>query len=123
MDKEVLAGAILGPFDIDQGHGIHSSPLLTRPKDVNKCRVILNLSHPKGASLNDQVDKSRFDSVTFRLKFPSIDNIVEEILRVGEGVTLAKVDVSRALRNLRVDPGDALNFGIQWQGRLHNGHT
>ena len=60
-----------------------------------------------------------FDCVTFRLKFPSIDNIVEEILRVGEGVTLAKVNVSQALRNLRVDPGDALNFGIQWQGRQY----
>ena len=56
----------------------------------------------------------RFDGVTFRLKFPSIDNITEEILKVGEGVTLAKVDVSRAFRNLRVDPGDALSFGIQW---------
>ena len=58
----------------------------------------------------------RFDGVTFRLRFPSIDNIMEEILKVGECVTLAKVDVSRAFRNLRIDPGDALNFGIQWRG-------
>ena len=112
-------GAILGPFDIDPAHGIHSSPLLTRPKDTDKRRVILNLSHPKSTSLNDQVDRLRFDGITFRLKFPSIDNITEEILRVGEGVTLAKIDVSRAFRNLRIDPGDALNFVIQWQGRQY----
>ena len=119
LDKEISMGAILGPFDIDPAHGIHSSPLLTRPKDTNKRRVILNLSHPKGTSLNDQVDRLRFDGVTFNLKFPSIDNITEEILRIGEGVTLAKIDVSRAFRNLRIDPGDALNFGIQWQGRQY----
>ena len=81
--------------------------------------MILNLSHPQGASVNDQVDRTHFDGVTFRLKFPSIDNIIHEVLTVGEGVTLAKVDVSRAFRNLRVDPGDALNFGIQWQGRQY----
>ena len=69
--------------------------------------------------MNDQVDRMHFDGVTFRLKFPSIDNIIEEVLTVGEGVTLAKVDISRAFRNLRVDPGDALNFGIQWQGHQY----
>ena len=76
--------------------------------------VILNLSHSQEASLNDQVHRLIFDGVT--VKFPSIDNIVEEIINIGEDVTLAKVDVSRAFRNLRVDPGDVLNFGIQWQG-------
>ena len=119
LTKEISAGAILGPFGIDLAHGIHSSPLLTRPKDVDKRRVILNLSHPSGSSVNDQVDRMRFDGVTFRLRFPSIDNITEEILKIGEGVTLAKVDVSRAFRNLRIDPGDALNFGIQWRGRQY----
>ena len=78
-----MAGAILGPFDINPAYGIHSSPLLTRPKDVDKRRVILNLSHPPGLSLNNQVDRIRFDGVTFRLKFVSIDNITEEILKVG----------------------------------------
>ena len=69
----------------------------------------MNLSHPQGAYLNNQVDRSRFDGVTFRLKFPSINNIVEEILHVGEVVTLERVDLSQAFRNLRVDTGDALH--------------
>ena len=31
-------------------------------------------------------------------------------------MSLAKIDVARALRNLRVDPADAFNFGIEWRG-------
>ena len=58
----------------------------------------------------------RFDGVSFRLKFLSIDNTVEEILTIGEGIALDGVDISRALINLRLKPGNALNFGIPWQG-------
>ena len=37
---------ILGSFNISLDHGIHSSTRLTRPKGINKCRVILDLSYP-----------------------------------------------------------------------------
>ena len=61
INKEKKLGAILGPIqDIDHNQ-FHCSPLLTRPKDVNKRRVILNLSHPNGQSVNDHVDKNKFD--------------------------------------------------------------
>ena len=30
-----------------------------------------------------------------------------------------KVDVSRAFRNIRVDPVDSLKFGLQWQGQYY----
>ena len=58
---------------------IHCSPLMTRPKDLNKRRVILDLSYPQGASVNDYVFKDRFDGYAFMLRFPSMDDIVEEI--------------------------------------------
>ena len=29
-------------------------------------------------------------------------------------MTMAKIDVARAFRNSRVDPADALKFGIKW---------
>ena len=37
-------------------------PLLTRPKDINDRRVILNKLYPKGQSLGDHVDKCNFNS-------------------------------------------------------------
>ena len=94
--------------------GFHCSPLLTRPKDGDKRRVILNLSYPKGASGNDLVDRQHFDHSEFVLKFPTVEEIAKESLRFGTEAVLAKVDVARAFRNLRVDPADAL-FGIKWQ--------
>ena len=66
--KEVGLGAMLGPFDTIDSTDIHCSPLLTRPKDFDKRRVILDLSYPKGTSLNDFVTRSSFDGDDFALK-------------------------------------------------------
>ena len=80
LNKEKALGALLGPVNHPIHDQYHCSPLLTRPKDINKRHVILNLSHPHGHSVNDHVDKDKFDSVTFALKFPSIDNITQDIV-------------------------------------------
>ena len=74
--KEKSFAAILGPSTEVNSQKFHCSPLLTRPKDLDKRRVILNLSYPHGASLNDNVDK---EYCPFVLKFPSIDEIVQHI--------------------------------------------
>ena len=111
ISKEIALGAMLGPFHETPSPYFHCSPLLTRPKDGNKCRVILDLSYP-----NDKVEKLKFDGSDFDLKFLSIDNIVDRINCVKGEVRLTKVDVARAFRNLRVDPADALKLGIRWKG-------
>ena len=86
--------------------------MLTRPKDVDKRRVILNLSYPKGKSLNDHVHNHNFDDKKFVLKFPTVDDICKEIQQNPSEVLLSKIDISRAFRNLRVDPCVTLKFGI-----------
>ena len=45
-----------------------------------------------------------------------MDDIVAKILETLGDVYLSKIDVARAFRNLRMDPVDALKFGIHWQG-------
>ena len=107
ISKEIALGAMLGPFHETPSPYFHCSPLLTHPKDGNKRRVILD---------NDKVVKLKFDRSDFDLKFLSIDNIVDRINCVKGEVRLAKVDVARAFRNLRVDPADALKLGIRWKG-------
>ena len=107
-------GAILGPVAKVPHDNYHCSPLLTRPKDLNKRRVILDLSYPAGASVNHFVDKTLFDGSHFTLKFPTVDNIVQEIINCNDDPHLIKIDVSRAFRNLRVDPKDGLKFGLKW---------
>ena len=113
LDKEKSLGAMLGPVNRVNYPGFHCSPLLTRPKDTDKRRVILNLSYPHGCSLNDNVDKLHFDGKKFVLKFPSIDDIVHEVSKYSTEVLISKIDISRAFRNLRVDPADAIKFGIK----------
>ena len=113
LQKETQLGAILGPTPYVNSKHFHCSPLLTRPKDLHKRRVILNLSHPHGDAVNDQVSKSYFDNRRFTLRFPSIDDIVQKILEMDDPL-IYKIDVARAFRNLRVDPVDAVKFGIYW---------
>ena len=71
LDKERTLGTILGAVSNSDKPLIHCSSLLTRPKDTDKRRVILDLSFPPGQSVNDLVNKQRFDGCKFTLKFPS----------------------------------------------------
>ena len=95
LTKEKHHGAIVGPIPNLDKHFIHCSPLLTRPKDNGKRRVILDLSYPSGLSLNDHTDKDLFDASPFSLRFPSVDTIANKIVKHGDDVTLAKIDIER----------------------------
>ena len=48
LDKEVYPRAMLGPVNELRAEEVHCSPLMTRPKDMDKGRVILDLSYPRG---------------------------------------------------------------------------
>ena len=105
LTKEKAKGAILGPVDVITTEQYHCFPLLTQPKDSDKKKVILNLSYPYGASLNDAVDKTHFDGMKFNLKFPSVDDIDAQILAIESDIYLSKIDVARASGTCRL---------IQW---------
>ena len=64
--------------------------------------------------MNDQVDRSKFDGDLFSLKFPCIDDIVQEICSHKNDIVISKIDVARAFRNLRVVPANAVKLGIRW---------
>ena len=79
----------------------------------------MDLSFPQGNALNDHVTKEHFDGTRFTLKLPSIDGIVNDIISTEEDPVMFKVDVTRALRNLPVDPVDALKLGIKWNNKFY----
>ena len=60
-----------------------------------------------------------FDDRPFTLHFPTVDNILDSIRGVQGTTMLAKIDVTRAFRNLRVDPVDAFKFGIKWNSKYY----
>ena len=76
IDKEIALGVMLGPVPMVHSRHYHRSPIQTRPKDNYKRRVIVNLSYPAGASINDQVTRNIFDNRPFTLRFPKIEDIL-----------------------------------------------
>ena len=42
----------------------------------------------------------------FILKYLSLDDITQELMRLGPGALIYKVDISRAFRYIWIDPGD-----------------
>ena len=112
LAEELSHGAIYGPFK-QLPFPVHISPLMTRPKqNTDKRRTIMDLSWPKGASVNTSIHKFKYLDTYFSLSYPSIDHIVQEIKKLGPGSLLYKVDISRAFRHLRIDPGDIDLLGI-----------
>ena len=43
-----------------------------------------------------------------------MDNITDEVLKLGKGCKIFKVDISRAFRHVPIDPGDLDLLGLYW---------
>ena len=110
---------MLGPIPEVQSRHYHCSPILTRPKYNDKRRVIVNLSYPVGASVKYQVTRNILDNRPFTLKFPKIDDIVQEVINIPNDPMLCKIDIARAFCNLRANPVDAVKVGITWAGQWY----
>ena len=89
------------------------SPLITREKQhsTNHC-TIMDLGWPKGFSVNDAIHKCKYLDSYFCLQYPSVDHIIEKVKNIGPGALLYKVDISRAFRHIRIDPGDIDLLGL-----------
>jgi hypothetical protein len=105
LESEVAAGRVVevsGPA----GDVLMVSRFGVIPKrgQPNQWRLILDLSHPDGHSVNDGVSKTLSSLV-----YVSVDRAVEHILQLGPGTLLAKVDFECAYRNVPVHPDDRYN--------------
>ena len=117
IQEESSHGAIAGPFEVNPIHNCHVSPMMTKPKPKShNRRVIIDLSWPKGASVNDGIEKNAYMGSEFKLTFPTIDNLTDELKKLGKGTHIYKVDVSQAFQHLNVDQFDYDLLGLQWHG-------
>ena len=83
-------------------------------------RVIVDLSWPQGALVNAGIDKLTYLDSEFDLTFPTVDDITTELKQLGRGALLYKVDISRAFRHVKVDPGDYDLLGLAWKGNYES---
>ena len=113
---EIANNAMLGPFQAPPINNLHNSPFMTWDKSSSaNRRVIIDLSWPIGHSVNSGVHSDRYLDTDFILTYPSVDNLTDEVLKLGKGSKIFKVDISRAFRHVPIDPGDLDFLGLYWE--------
>ena len=65
------------------------------------------------------VPSNTYDDIPFKLKYPTIDLVVEHIKEIGPSAKLFKVDLECAFRNLRVDPYEYRLMGLRWNNDVY----
>ena len=113
ISKQVAAGWIIGPMLADV-KGIHVSRfgIIPKPHQPGKWRLITDLSHPRGASVNDGIDPQLCS-----LSYVSVDDAVRAIWRLGVGTVLAKFDLESSYQQIPVHPQDRRLLGVMWGGQ------
>ena len=120
LEKECSLGATCGPFTANP----LSVPLITSPLQIarsrsGKPRVVLDLSYPHNFSVNHGIPKDTYLHEPFSLRLPGTDALQAIIRDKGPGCHLFKKDLSRAYRQLRVDPRDYHYLGFKHNGQLY----
>ena len=119
LSKEKSMGAIMGPFTDIPAHCCLISPLMSHPKDNNKRCIILDLSYGDHESINGNMERGKYDGQPYTLTLPSLDYLIRDILDCRGKPKLIKIDISRAFRNVPIDPGDALKLGMKFKEKFY----
>ena len=116
--KEVDLDAMLGPFDLPPfSPWVQTSPIMTREKkNSHDRRIIVDLSFPPGASVNSGIPRHTFQGESREYSLPSIADLITKVQLEGEGCFIWKADLSRAYRQLRIDPLDTPLLAIKHRG-------
>lgn len=121
LDTELSYNAIAGPFPNPPfAEAFVCSPLQTVPKRGSSTRrVVMDLSFPRGSSVNDGIPPDTYLGEQFKLRLPGIDRLVDFILAKGRHCLVFKKDLRRAYRQFPVDPKDYSLLGFCYQGQFY----
>jgi len=108
LSTELALGRMVGPFPPWTVPCVHISLFGVIPKGrTGKWRLIVDLSHLKGHSVNDGIPKALCS-----LKYITIDEAIKSIIQYGKGA-LAKINIKSAFHLIPVHHEDR---GMQWNG-------
>jgi len=118
---ETNQSRIIGPFLSNPFEcTIAISPLNSlEKKGSSDRRIITDLSFPDGRAVNCGINKDEYLGKHIRTQYPTVDNLVELILRHGRGCKLYKRDMRKAFRQIRVDPGDIHLLSFRWNDMIY----
>ena len=113
-------GALGGPYANPPFAYMQLSPLMTREKkDAAHRRVIMDLSWPPTASVNDAIQGEWYVDGKMTIRLPTVEYMEGRLLELGRGAYLYKTDLARGYRQLRVDPSDWPLLGFTHQGEYY----
>ena len=101
LQEEVTVRRVLGPLQVGSIPGVQISPFGVIPKGrtPGKWRLIVDLSSPKGSSVNDGIS-----SDLCSLSYISIDDVSRVIASLGRGTLLAKIDIKVCIQDRASSP-------------------
>ena len=116
INEQVARGFMMGPLEGPQGGaGIVTSPLAAIPKKASgRWRIIVNLSHPQNASVNDNLRRE-----LTHVAYSSVEDAALLVHQLGRDTLMAKIDIQDAYRIIPIHPEDRRFLGIQWQGQTY----
>ena len=116
LANKVLLGRVAGPFSSPPLPNLHISSFGVIPKkgQPGKWRLIVDLSAPGGASVNDGIDPQ-----DFTLQYIKLDSVISMVARLGPGALMAKFDVEAAYRNIAIHPDDRFLLGMKWREQYY----
>ena len=111
LATERAAGRLLGPIPEHLARCCHISPigLIPKPHQPGKWRLIVDLSSPAGASVNDAIAVDHC-----HMQYASVLEAAALVRQLGRGAILAKTDLLNAYRVIPVHPDDHPLLGIHW---------
>ena len=114
LREEVSKRRMLGPFSPEVMGQVHCSRFGVIPKSQpGKWRLITDLSHPSGRSVNDGIDKELSS-----LSYTTVDAVSRQIMKLGRGALMAKADIRSVYRLIPVHAMDRWLLGMRWDGLL-----
>ena len=116
LTDEIAHHRVAGPFKRSTIPDAHISRFGVIPKNhqPKKWRLIVDLSHPAGKSVNDGIPKNLCS-----LTYITIDSAIQGIMQLGQGTLLAKIDIKSAFRLLPVHPVDRHLLAMHWDHNLY----
>ena len=116
ISKEVEEGRMFGPFLPGQIPVLHINRMGVVPKGrtPGRWRLITDLSHPEGVSVNDGIQ-----SELCSLRYTSVESVAAAAQRLGRGALLAKLDIKATYRLVPVHPQDRYLLGVEWGGAFY----
>ena len=107
-----MKGFVTGPFETPPVPGFRANPLGVVVRN-GKVRPILNMSGPKGASFNDNVEGEKLE----RLHMGTAKEFSFLLRDAGTGAKFSKFDIKDAYKLVPAQTADFRLQGFKWLGR------